>query len=129
MADLPCIMVVEDDPILKNLMGSTFAGKYQTVYAANGKQALEFFDQYKPALILLDLMLPDIDGFTVLEQLRARPDAGKTVPIIVVSNLGQQADRDRVVQLGANAHLVKAEVDVDEIAAKVESFLAAQSAS
>lgn len=117
-------MVVEDDPILKNLLGNTFANKYQTVYAANGAEALSLFEKYKPALVLLDLMLPDIDGFTVLQTIRARPDEGKTVPIIVVSNLGQSSDRDRVMELGANLHLVKAEVDVDEIGAKVESFLA-----
>lgn len=128
MADLPCILVVEDDPILKNLMGSTFSGKYQTVYAGNGAEALALFDQYKPVLILLDLMLPDVDGFMVLEQLRARPDEGKTVPIIVVSNLSQDSDRDRVLALGANAHLVKAEVDVDEIAKKVEECLSAPAA-
>lgn len=125
MADLPCILVVEDDPILKNLMGSTFSGKYQTVYAGNGAEALALYDQYKPVLILLDLMLPDVDGYTVLEQLRSRTDEGKTVPIIVVSNLSQQSERDRALALGATAHLVKAEVDVDEIAKKVEQCLAA----
>lgn len=124
MSDLPRIMVVEDDPILKNLLGNTLAGKYQTIYAGTGDEALSFFEQYKPALILLDLTLPgDKDGFTVLEALRGRADEGKTVPVIVVSNLGEQQAKDRVMQLGANAYLVKAEVDVDEIASKVGEYL------
>lgn len=125
MTDTRFILVVEDDPILKNLLGHTFAGKYQTLYAGDGNEAIALFEQYKPALVLLDLMLPTVDGFKVLEQLRARPDEGHTVPVIVVSNLDQQADRDRVMQLGANDYLVKAEVDVDEIVKRIEQYLIA----
>jgi DNA-binding response OmpR family regulator len=123
MTDVRCIMVVEDDPILKNLLGHTLAGAYQTVYAASGDEALELFARYMPVLVLLDLTLPGSkDGFAVLEELRSRPE-GKTVPIIVVSNLGEQTAKDRVTALGANAYLVKAEVDVDEIVQKVKEFL------
>lgn len=125
MTDTRFILVVEDDPILKNLLGHTFAGKYQTLYAGDGNEALALFEQYKPALVLLDLMLPTVDGFAVLEQLRARSDEGRTVPVIVVSNLDQQSDRDRVMQLGANAYLVKAEVEIDEIVKKIEQYLMA----
>ena len=126
MAETTFIMVVEDDPVLKNLLGHTFAGKYQTLYAAEGNEAMALYNQYKPSLILLDLMLSGgMDGFTFLEQLRARPDEGKTVPVIVVSNLGQDSDKERVMKLGANAYLVKAEVDVDEIMAKIGTFLPA----
>lgn len=126
MNDLRCIMVVEDDPILKNLLGHTLAGKYQTIYAANGDEALQLFDKYKPVLLLLDLTLPGSkDGFTILQELRARSDEGKTVPVVVVSNLGEQTAKDRVMALGASAYLVKAEVDVDEIVTKVTEFLPA----
>ncbi|MDB4991956.1 MAG: OmpR family two-component response regulator [Parcubacteria group bacterium] len=126
MNELPCIMVVEDDPILKNLLGHTLAGLYETVYAANGDEAISLFERYHPALILLDLTLPGSkDGFAVLQELRARPDEGKTVPVIVVSNLGEQTAKDRVMTLGANAYLVKAEVDVDEIVSTVKKYLPA----
>lgn len=123
-AETKFVMVVEDDPILKNLLGHTFAGKYQTLYAANGEEALKLFEQFKPSLILLDLTLPgNIDGFGVLETLRKQDGAGKSVPIIVVSNLGEQSAKTRAMELGANAYLVKAEVDVDEIVAKMGNFL------
>lgn len=126
MADLPCIMVVEDDPILKNLLGHSLSGSYQTIYAGSGDEAVQLFDQYKPVLILLDLTLPGSkDGFAVLHELRTRPDEGATVPVIVVSNLGEQTAKDRVMELKANAYMVKAEVDVDEIIAKVREFLPA----
>jgi len=117
-------MVVEDDPILKNLLGHTFAGKYQTLYAGNGEEALKLFEQFKPSLVLLDLTLPgSIDGFGVLETLRKQDGEGKSVPVIVVSNLGEQSAKARAMELGANAYLVKAEVDIDEIVAKMGEYL------
>ncbi len=119
------VLVVEDDPILKNLLGHTFAGKYQTLYAASGEEALTLFDKFKPHLILLDLMLPGMDGFEILKTIRARPDEGKTVPIIIVSNLSQANDQEKARALGATSYLVKAEVDIDEIVADIESTLAA----
>ncbi len=123
MADTRFILVVEDDPVLKNLLGHTFAGKYQTLYASDGNEALALFEQYKPALLLLDLMLPTMDGFAVLESIRKRTDALKDTPIIVVSNLGQDKDKERALSLGATAYMVKAEVAIEEIVAKIESTL------
>ena len=124
MTDTRFILVVEDDPILKNLLGHTFAGKYQTLYAGDGNEALALFEQYKPSMVLLDLMLPTMDGFAVLETIRNRTDEAKHTPVIVVSNLGQESDKKRAESLGANGYLVKAEVDVDEIVAKMETMLA-----
>jgi len=120
------ILVVEDDPILKNLLGHTLAGKYQTLYASDGNEALALLEANKPVLVLLDLMLPTVDGFAVLTAIRARTDELKNVPVIVVSNLGAQADIDRVKQLGANDYLIKAEVAVEEIVAKIEGLLQVQ---
>ena len=122
MTDTKFILVVEDDPILKNLLGHTFAGRYQTLYAGDGNEAISLFESHKPALVLLDLMLPTMDGFAVLESIRSRED-GKAVPIIVVSNLGQESDKKRAMDLGATNYLVKAEVDVDEIIATIEATL------
>lgn len=124
MAETKFILVVEDDPILKNLLGHTFAGRYQTLYAGDGNEALSLFEQYQPALVLLDLMLPTMDGFAVLESIRARADESGKTPVIVVSNLGQESDKKRAQELGATAYLVKAEVDIDEIVSKIESVLA-----
>lgn len=118
------ILVVEDDPILKNLLGHTFAGKYQTLYASDGNEAIALFEQHKPAVVLLDLMLPTMDGFAVLESVRKRTDALKDTPIVVVSNLGAEKDVERAKTLGANDYLVKAEVSVEEIVAKIEAVLA-----
>lgn len=118
------ILVAEDDPILKNLLGHTFAGKYQTVYANNGAEALALLEQYRPALVMLDLMMPDVDGYQFLEKVRAREDELKNIPIIVVSNLGDAEAKNRAKSLGATDYLVKAENSVEEIVAKIESTLA-----
>ena len=129
MPDTQFILVVEDDPVLKNLLGHTFAGKYQTLYASDGNEALALFDQHKPSVVLLDLMLPTMDGFAVLESIRKRTDDSKNVPVIVVSNLGQEKDKDRARELGATDYLVKAEVSIEEIVAKIQSMLEAQPAA
>lgn len=125
MAETKFILVVEDDPILKNLLGHTFAGKYQTLYASNGAEALALFAQYTPGVVLLDLMLPDMDGFSILQQIRARTDASKDVPVIIVSNLGQAEDKEKAKALGANDYIVKAEVEIEEIVKRIESTLGA----
>ncbi|MBU6323807.1 MAG: response regulator [Patescibacteria group bacterium] len=120
------ILVAEDDPVLKNLLGHTFAGTYQALYANNGAEALKLLEEYKPSLVMLDLMMPDVDGFTFLKMVRSRTDALKDVPVIVVSNLGREEDIERAKSLGANEYLVKAENSVEEIVAKIRSILEAQ---
>ncbi|HYE23227.1 MAG TPA: response regulator [Candidatus Paceibacterota bacterium] len=124
MTDTKFILVVEDDPILKNLLGHTFAGKYQTLYASDGNEALALFEQYKPSLVLLDLMLPTMGGFEVLQAIRARTDAHKDVPVIIVSNLGQESDMEKARSMGATDYLVKAEVEIEEIVKRIEAMIA-----
>ena len=126
MTDTRFILVVEDDPVLNNLLGHTLAGKYQTLYASDGNEAIALLEANKPILVLLDLMLPTMDGFAVLEAIRSRADELKNVPIIVVSNLGAQADIEKAKSLGANDYLIKAEVSIEEIVAKMETLLGAK---
>lgn len=128
MTDTKFILVVEDDPILKNLLGHTFAGKYQTLYASDGNEALALFEQYKPSLVLLDLMLPTMGGFEVLQAIRARTDELKSVPVLIVSNLGQESDMEKAIGMGANDYLVKAEVEIEEIVKKIETMLGGHTA-
>ena len=68
-------------------------------------------------------MMPKLDGFGVLERVRARTDVLKNVPIIVLSNLDQESDESRARAAGANDYLVKANVSVDEIASRVRAIL------
>ncbi len=126
MAETQFILVVEDDPILKNLLGHTLAGKYQTLYASDGNEAIALIEQNRPKLVLLDIMLPTVDGLTVLQQIRSRTDELKNVPVIIVSNLGQTSDKEKAISMGANDYLVKAEVPIEDIVKKIETMLGAQ---
>ncbi len=117
------ILVIEDDPILKNLLNHVLVNKYRMIYASNGEEGIALLEDNQPALILLDLMMPDMDGFTFLEKVRGRDDSMKNVPIVIASNLGEQEDIDRAMSLGASGYLVKANVSVDEIIEKIEKAL------
>lgn len=119
------ILVVEDDPILKNLLVQDFTNKYQAVYARNGKEALQMFEEHKPALVLLDLIIPEVNGFDVLAAIRARTDDTKNTPVIVVSNLGQGEDIEKAKTIGANDYLIKAEVAIEDIGKKIDAFVGA----
>ncbi len=117
------ILVVEDDLVLKKLVGRSLADQYNVLYANNGAEALSLLETQTPTLIMLDLLMPDMDGFTFLEKIREKGGDLARVPIIVVSNLGQQKDIDRAKSLGARAYLIKAEVSIDEIIAKIHEVL------
>ena len=117
------ILIVEDDLVLKDLLGHKLAGTYSLTYASDGEEALVSLERVHPELILLDLMMPKLDGFGVLERVRARTDVLKNVPIIVLSNLDQESDESRARAAGANDYLVKANVSVDEIASRVRAIL------
>ncbi len=120
------VLVVEDDPILKNLLGHTFSSSYHMLYAGSGVEAFTVLETNTPSLILLDLMMPDMDGFTFLEKMHERTDSVKDIPVIIVSNLGQQENIDKAKSLGAVDYLVKAEVSIEEIVARIQEVLTAR---
>ncbi len=126
MSDPSYILIVEDDPVLKNLLGHTLGNSYQTLYASTGKDGIEAFETHHPKLVLLDLMLSgEIDGFGVLAHIRSKSDSYQQTPVIIISNLGQQSDKDKAMQMGANEYLVKAEVSVEEIVDTIKRVLGA----
>jgi len=117
------ILMVEDDQFLRELAIKKFrlAG-YEIVTAADGAEALALVEQKQPALILLDIILPGIDGFEVLRALSANAQS-KDIPVIILSNLGQESDIDRGKKLGAVEYLVKTEFTLDEILKKIKKLI------
>jgi len=91
--------------------------------AIDGEEGLRHIKEVKPALVLLDLILPGIDGFEVLKRMKEFPDTAK-IPVIILSNLGQREDVDRGLKLGAIDFLIKAHFTPGEIVARVKSILA-----
>src|SRR5476651_239995 len=98
------ILVVDDDPKIRRLLRVELkAHDYRICEAGDGSEALEQFDKKKPWLILLDLMLPDMDGLEVLQRIREQ----SPVPVVVVSAKHSDIDRIKGLQLGADDYIVK----------------------
>ena len=117
------ILVVEDDYFLRNLLLHKIEQeKLPFDTAVNGSEALEKIKTKIPAVIILDLVLPDTDGFEVLEKIKKQPDT-KDIPVIVVSNLGQKDEIERCLKLGANDYLIKANFTPKEIVEKIREYL------
>jgi CheY-like chemotaxis protein len=110
------ILLVEDDNFLSELLSKKLMeSKASVMRAADGEEAIKMIKSNpKFSLILLDLMLPKIGGFEVMEAINADPKIAGT-PIIILSNLGQKNDIEKGVSLGAKKFLVKAILSLDEI--------------
>lgn len=117
------ILIVEDDKFMLNACRVRLqkAG-FEVRTATNGKQAMEVLGEFIPDLILLDLILPIKDGFTVLEELKAS-EAYESIPVLITSSLGQKEDIERGMALGATDYIPKASLTLENLVAKVNSLL------
>jgi len=115
------ILVVDDDPDLLGLLSQSFEGAgFSVITAANGPDALKQA-QSQPDLIVLDLVLPELDGFTVCQTLK-RDRATASIPIIMLTGLTSQLSRLAGLECGANDYLRKP-VTVEELVAKIRTLL------
>lgn len=119
------ILIIEDDIAMRDIVvHKLLASGFDVKQAEDGKEGLDLIMQERPDLILLDLMLPDVDGFTVLETVRAQED--KTLaatPVIVLSNLWSNKDILRTKDLQVQAYMVKAYFTTEEILNKINEIL------
>lgn len=120
----PKILIVEDDAFLAGIYAGKFEKEgFKVVLAQDGELALKTAKKELPDIVLLDILLPKLDGFEVLEQLKA--DAGlRHIPVILLTNLGQKEDVDRGLKLGAADYLIKAHFMPAETVDKVKKVLA-----
>ncbi len=120
------IIVAEDDTAMAEIVSHKLgASGFLVRHAENGSQALEMFRQDPPDIMLLDLMMPEVDGFQVLEKIRKNEDKDlANTPVIVLSNLWSNEDILKTENLKANAYMVKAYFTPDEILAKINEVLA-----
>ena len=117
------ILVAEDDKFLANVYRVKLTKEqFEILLVSDGEEVLKSLETFNPDLILLDLMMPKIDGFMVLQILRTT-DRWKNVPVIITSNLGQKEDIDKGMQLGATDYIVKSESNIDDIIAKIRAHL------
>lgn len=117
------IMWVEDDKFLSDIISRKLSQEKCTlIHATDGEEVVGVAEKELPDIILLDILLPGIDGFEILSRLKAN-DKTKKIPVILLSNLGQQADIEKGKTLGSERFLIKATVTLDEIVAEVKSVL------
>lgn len=118
------VLYIEDDPLISDLVGQKFlTEKIIVQHAGSGEEALTKLKAApKPKLILLDIRLPGMDGFSVLEKLKA-DEATKDIPVIIFSNFGEDADKERAKKLGAKDYVVKVSRSLNEMAELVRSYL------
>ncbi len=117
------ILFVEDDPlILKIYTTRLSADGHEVVTAENGEDGLAKANESKPDLIVLDVMMPKMDGFAVLEKLRIQ-EQFKNIPILLYSNLGQEEEIARAKQMGATEFIVKANISPTEMVNVIKQYL------
>ena len=119
------ILTIEDDKFLRELIKRKLQEVgFEAMSASNGEEGLALVKEENPNLILLDLIMPGMDGFATLKELQKDPLLA-SIPVIILSNLGQQDDIDKAKQLGAVDFLVKAHFTPNEIIDKINKILSA----
>jgi len=117
------ISIVEDDKFLRELIAQKLTKEgYEILTAIDGEEGITQIKEKKPDLVLLDLILPGIDGFEVLSRMKADSDLAK-IPVVILSNLGQKEEVERGLKLGAVDYMIKAHFTPREIIDKVNSVL------
>ena len=120
------ILLVEDDPLMVRMYQRKLAtDSYEVDVAVNGEEGLVKIRSFRPDLVLLDIMMPRLNGLQVLERMKADTTVS-SIPVIILTNLGgSQEDIERGLELGAVAYLVKSAYRPDEVVAKVKEVLEA----
>lgn len=123
------ILFVDDDNFLRKVYKSELGDQgYEVILAADGEEGLEKAKISDPDLIILDMIMPKKNGFEVLTELQNNPDT-KNIPVIILSNLGQDDDIKKGLDLGAVDYLVKDNITLSTIVDKVSLYLNSKSKS
>ena len=117
------VLLVEDDKMIIDMYTLKFTQEgFDVVTAENGKDAVALALKESPDIVLLDIILPQMDGFTVLKELKSA-DNTKETPVILLTNLGQDGDVKKGLELGATDYLIKANYTPSQVVDKVKSVL------
>jgi two-component system cell cycle response regulator len=124
MIENSVVLIVEDDAFLSRALVDKFQHEGFIVHSAmNGEEGLSIMKKEKIDVVLLDLMMPMKNGFEVLEEIQKDPALSK-IPVMVLSNLGQDNDIEKAMKLGACDFLVKSNVPLKDVVTKVHTCLA-----
>jgi DNA-binding response OmpR family regulator len=103
------ILAIDDNADIRDLMAFVLEkAHYQVITAADGRSGLKMIGESKPSLVILDVMMPEISGFEVLEAVRADKDSKvRNIPVLMITAKSSTEDIDRALELGANSYIVK----------------------
>ncbi len=117
------ILIVEDDLDMRTMLVDAFTkAGFKTSMASNGEEGLKATLDFKPDLILLDILMPVMDGMTMLDKLR-REEWGKDVPVTILTNLGDLGKISEALGRGVFKYIVKSDLSIDAIVKKVAKEL------
>ena len=123
------VLIVEDEDFLIRALEDNLVGEGYTVdIAKNGGEAMEKIGKKKPDLVLLDILMPKKDGFYVLEEIKKSPE-WKLIPVIVLSNLGEDTTIKQALEMGADDYFVKSQHPIQEVIEKVKDYLEGRKAA
>lgn len=117
------ILFIEDEPTLQKAINKFLENEgYETISAIDGELGVKMAKKTLPSLILLDLILPKMNGFEVLKELK-KDESTQNIPVIVLTNLEGSTDVEKAISLGAKDYLIKANYELSEIAEKIKKAL------
>lgn len=118
------IMLIEDEEILSGLLRRKLEENgYEVVVAFDGEEGIEIMKKQRPDLVLLDIVMPKMGGFEVMEEMNKTPELNlKNLPVIIVSNSGQPVEIGRAQELGIRDYLIKTQFDPQEVVDKVKKY-------
>lgn len=117
------ILLIEDDPFLIDIYSTKLeASGFKVGVAKNGEEALTKLKEEKPDLVVLDIVLPHLDGWEVLARIKENPE-NKDLKVVVLSNLGQKEEVEKGLKLGATKYLIKAHHTPTEVVEEIKKCL------
>ncbi len=117
------ILIVEDEAaLLYALKAELSHNDFEVIEAIDGEKGLQALENQKPDIVILDLLLPGIDGFEVLRRIKSKPET-KDIPVIILTNLGDKENVEKGKKLGADDYLIKTDYSLEEVIKKLKDLV------